>query len=128
MFSYGQRHVAELEVAKNICSELHVKHHELDMSLLSQLAPNALTRSDIEIAESEDELPNTFVPGRNLLFLSFAAVLATRMKAKHIVTGVSETDFSGYPDCRDSFIKSLNVTIMLPLIWPWMTNLLSIAL
>jgi len=113
-FNYNQRHKQEIECAKGIASEVNVTHHVLDMQLLNQLAPNALTRSDIEIKEGEDgELPSTFVPGRNLLFLSFAAVLASQVGAKHIITGVSETDFSGYPDCRDSFIKSLNVTINL---------------
>jgi len=113
-FNYNQRHKQEIECAKAIASEVNVTHHILDMQLLNQLAPNALTRDDMEIKEGEDgELPSTFVPGRNLLFLSFAAVLASQVGAKHIITGVSETDFSGYPDCRDSFIKSLNVTINL---------------
>ncbi|RLL40623.1 7-cyano-7-deazaguanine synthase QueC [Oceanobacillus piezotolerans] len=113
-FDYGQKHKLEIECAKEIAEELGVKHHILDMSLLHQLAPNALTRDDIEVAQGdESELPNTFVPGRNLLFLSFAGVLARQVGAKHLVTGVSETDFSGYPDCRDSFIKSLNVTLNL---------------
>ena len=84
------------------------------MNLLNQLAPNALTRNDIEVsAGSDGELPSTFVPGRNLLFLSFAGVLASQVGAKHIITGVCETDFSGYPDCRDIFIKSMNVTLNL---------------
>jgi 7-cyano-7-deazaguanine synthase len=83
------------------------------MSLLNQLAPNALTRDDIEIEQKEGELPTTFVDGRNLLFLSFAAVLAKNSGGLHIVTGVCETDFSGYPDCRDVFVKSLNVTLNL---------------
>lgn len=113
-FNYNQRHKEEIECAKRIAEELQVKHHILDMQLLNQLAPNALTRDDIEIKEGEDgELPSTFVPGRNLIFLSFAAVLASQVNAKHIITGVCETDFSGYPDCRDAFIKSLNVTINL---------------
>ncbi|MFD1777622.1 7-cyano-7-deazaguanine synthase QueC [Fredinandcohnia salidurans] len=113
-FNYNQRHKQEIECAKAITSEFNVTQHILDMQLLNQLAPNALTRNDMEIKEGEDgELPSTFVPGRNLLFLSFAAVLASQVGAKHIITGVSETDFSGYPDCRDSFIKSLNVTINL---------------
>lgn len=113
-FDYGQRHRFEIECAQNIAAELGVKHHILDMTLLNQLAPNALTRSDIEVkAGKEGELPSTFVPGRNLLFLSFAGVLARQVGAKHIVTGVCETDFSGYPDCRDVFIKSLNVTLNL---------------
>jgi 7-cyano-7-deazaguanine synthase len=113
-FNYGQRHVLEIECAKEIAKELHVHHHILDMSLLNQLAPNALTRTDIEVKEGKNgELPSTFVPGRNLLFLSFAGVLASQIGAKHIVTGVCETDFSGYPDCRDIFIKSLNVALNL---------------
>ncbi|WP_339289656.1 7-cyano-7-deazaguanine synthase QueC [Ureibacillus sp. FSL K6-0786] len=113
-FDYGQRHRLEIECAKEIAKEVGVKHHILDISLLNQLAPNALTRDDIEVEEGKDgELPSTFVPGRNLLFLSFAGVLASQVGAKHIVTGVCETDFSGYPDCRDVFIKSLNVTMNL---------------
>ncbi|MGN8644519.1 7-cyano-7-deazaguanine synthase QueC [Gracilibacillus sp. HCP3S3_G5_1] len=113
-FDYNQRHQAEIEIAKEIATEQGLKHHILDMSLLNQLAPNALTRDDIEVADGEDgELPNTFVPGRNLLFLSFATILAKQIDAKHIITGVCETDFSGYPDCRDIFIKSLNVTLNL---------------
>lgn len=113
-FDYNQRHRFEIECAKNIAKELDVPHHILDMSLLNQLAPNALTRSTIEVKEGEDgELPSTFVPGRNLLFLSFAGVLARQINARHIITGVCETDFSGYPDCRDIFVKSLNVTLNL---------------
>lgn len=113
-FNYNQRHKAEIDCAKNIATELGVKHHILDMSLLNQLTPNALTRNDIEVKAGENgSLPNTFVPGRNLLFLSFAGVLASQVGARHIITGVCETDFSGYPDCRDIFIKSLNVTLNL---------------
>ncbi|MGR3763659.1 7-cyano-7-deazaguanine synthase QueC [Rossellomorea sp. NS-SX7] len=112
-FNYGQRHVAELDCAKEIADDLHVPHHVLDMSLLNQLAPSALTRNDEAITQEEGKLPSTFVPGRNLLFLSFAGVLAKQIGAKHIVTGVCETDFSGYPDCRDVFVKSLNVSLNL---------------
>jgi 7-cyano-7-deazaguanine synthase len=112
-FDYGQRHKLELECAARIAAEFNIKHHVLDMSLISQLAPNALTRNDIAIEQKEGELPSTFVDGRNMLFLSFAAVLAKQLGAKHIVTGVSQSDFSGYPDCRDVFIKSLNVTLNL---------------
>lgn len=111
-FAYGQRHASEIAAAKEIANDLGVKHHVLDMSLLNQLAPSALTR-DEEITENEGELPSTFVPGRNLMFLSFASVLAHQVDAKHIVTGVCETDFSGYPDCRDAFVKSLNVSVNL---------------
>ncbi|WP_033193721.1 7-cyano-7-deazaguanine synthase QueC [Amphibacillus jilinensis] len=113
-FDYNQRHQEELEVAKEIAQELGVKHRILDMALLNQLAPNALTRDDIEISEGNNgELPSTFVPGRNLLFITFATIYASQIGAKHIITGVCETDFSGYPDCRDVFIKSLNVTLNL---------------
>ena len=112
-FNYGQRHDTEIEVAKKIAQEQNVEHHILDMSLLSQLTPNALTQHDLKIEDTEDDIPNTFVPARNLLFLSFAGALAYQIKAKHIITGVCETDFSGYPDCRDSFIKSMNVTLNL---------------
>lgn len=112
-FDYGQRHRLEIEVAASIAEELGISHTVLDMSLLNQLAPNALTRSDIAIEQKEGQLPSTFVDGRNLLFLSFAAVLAKQKGARHLVTGVCETDFSGYPDCRDIFIKSLNVTLNL---------------
>lgn len=113
-FDYNQRHITEIECAKNIAKELGIAHYILDMSLLNQLAPNALTREDIEVKDGEGGgLPNTFVPGRNLLFMSFAGVLASQIGARHIVTGVCETDFSGYPDCRDIFVKSLNVTLNL---------------
>ncbi|NLQ93235.1 7-cyano-7-deazaguanine synthase QueC [Streptococcus mutans] len=108
-FSYGQRHSQELEVAKEIAAEQGVKHHILDMSLLGQITENALT-SDIAIETKDGEVPNT---GRNHLFLSFAAVLAKQRKIRDIVTGVCQTDFSGYPDCRDVFVKSLNVTLNL---------------
>jgi len=121
-FDYGQRHKRELEVAAEIAKELGVKHHVLDMSLLNQLAPNALTRTDIAIEQKEGELPTTFVDGRNLLFLTFAAVLAKQAGAKHLVTGVCETDFSGYPDCRDVFIKSLNVTLNLAMDYPFVID------
>nr|WP_028560632.1 7-cyano-7-deazaguanine synthase QueC [Paenibacillus pinihumi] len=112
-FNYGQRHKLELDCAADIAAELKVRHHVLDMSLLSQLTANALTRTDIPVEAKEGSLPSTFVDGRNLLFLSFAAVLAKQTGARRIITGVCETDFSGYPDCRDVFIKSLNVTLNL---------------
>lgn len=112
-FDYGQRHKAELECASKIAVQLGIKQHVLDMSLINQLAPNALTRDDIDIVQEEGKLPSTFVEGRNLLFLSFAAVLAKQRGARRIIIGVSQTDFSGYPDCTDVFIKSLNVTLNL---------------
>lgn len=112
-FNYNQRHQLELDVAQSICQEQHIPHTILDMALLNQLAPSALTRSDIDITHEEGQLPSTFVEGRNLLFLTFAAIFAKQKGAKHIVTGVCETDFSGYPDCRDIFVKSTNVTLNL---------------
>ncbi|MFZ3589544.1 7-cyano-7-deazaguanine synthase QueC [Bacillus sp. DJP31] len=112
-FNYNQKHKLEIECAASIARELNVQHTVLDMSLLNQLAPNALTRDDIAIEQKEGGLPSTFVDGRNHLFLSFAAVLAKQVGARHIITGVCETDFSGYPDCRDVFVKSLNVTLNL---------------
>ncbi len=121
-FNYGQRHNSELVCAAAIAEKLGVKQHVLDMSLLSQLAPNALTRVEIPIEENGDGMPNTFVDGRNLLFFSFAAVLAKQIGAKHIVTGVSEADFSGYPDCRDVFMKSLNVTLQLAMDYPFVLD------
>ncbi|EOD4278137.1 7-cyano-7-deazaguanine synthase QueC [Staphylococcus pseudintermedius] len=111
-FEYGQRHAKEIEVTKEIAEDQGLKHHVLDMALLSQLTPNALTSHDMTI-DSHNDVPNTFVPARNLLFLSFAGALAYQIGAKHLITGVCETDFSGYPDCRDSFIKSMNVTLNL---------------
>ncbi|OIJ17021.1 7-cyano-7-deazaguanine synthase QueC [Anaerobacillus alkalilacustris] len=113
-FDYNQRHNKEIDVAKAIASDLGVENTVIDMSLLNQLTSNALTRSDIEIKEGgEGELPSTFVDGRNHLFLSFAAIMAKAKGIKNIITGVCETDFSGYPDCRDVFVKSLNVTLNL---------------
>ncbi len=113
-FDYGQRHKAELDCAKEITDELNVEWHVMDMSLLNQLAPNSLTRSDIKVQQEEaadGEVPNSVVDGRNMLFLTFAAVFAKQRGITDIITGVSQSDFSGYPDCRDVFIKSLNATL-----------------
>ncbi|HDR7429947.1 TPA: 7-cyano-7-deazaguanine synthase QueC [Bacillus toyonensis] len=121
-FNYNQRHKLEIDCAAEIANELGIKHTVIDMSLLNQLAPNALTRIDMEITQEEGELPSTFVDGRNLLFLSFAAVLAKQVGTRHIVTGVCETDFSGYPDCRDVFVKSLNVTLNLSMDYPFVIH------
>jgi 7-cyano-7-deazaguanine synthase len=113
-FDYGQRHIEEIKCAEEIAEKLQVPFKILDMKLINQLSANALTRSDIAVTEGIDgELPSTFVPGRNHLFLSFAAVYAQSIGARHIITGVCETDFSGYPDCRDVFVKALNVSINL---------------
>jgi 7-cyano-7-deazaguanine synthase len=114
-FDYNQKHISELQCAKDICNKYNVEHHILDMSLLNQLAPNSLTRVDINVdkTQKDGELPNSFVDGRNLLFLTFVAVFAKQRNINHIITGVSQSDFSGYPDCRDVFVKSTNVTLNL---------------
>ena len=114
-FDYGQRHKKELDCAAAICRKYKIEHHIMDLGLLGQLAPNSLTRTDMEVDEKapEDGPPNTFVDGRNHLFLSFAAVFAKNHGITDLITGVSQSDFSGYPDCRDVFIKSLNVTLNL---------------
>lgn len=128
-FDYNQKHKLELDCAKNICREQQVEHHILDMNLLNQLAPNSLTRTDIKVDKDapKEGVPNSFVDGRNMLFLTFAAVFAKQRDINTIITGVSQSDFSGYPDCRDVFIKSLNVSldlamdfqfeIVTPLMW-----------
>ena len=114
-FDYGQKHSLELECAKDICKKYDVEHHIMDLNLLNQLAPNSLTRVDIKVDKKKEEnkLPNSFVDGRNMLFLTFVAVFAKQRGINTIITGVSQSDFSGYPDCRDVFIKSLNVTLNL---------------
>jgi 7-cyano-7-deazaguanine synthase len=116
-FRYGQKHVKEVEYAHAIAEKAGVEHFILDVPLIGTLGSNSLTDPSIEMDETKPETscPNTFVPGRNLFFLSIAAVFAHEKGISHIVTGVSETDFSGYPDCRDAFIKSLNVTLNLAL-------------
>lgn len=121
-FDYGQRHRTELEHASRIAEELNVPHRILDMSLLNQLAPNALTRADMEIKQEEGQLPNTFVDGRNMVFFTFAAIYAKQIDARHLVVGVCETDFSGYPDCRDVFVKSLDVTLNLAMDYPFVIH------
>ena len=110
-FLYGQRHELEVECAERIAKELGVKQKIIQMDLLNQLTENALTRKEMEIEEGE--VPNTFVEGRNHIFLSFAAIYAKTIGVRNIITGVSETEFSGYPDCRDEFIRSLNTTLNL---------------
>ncbi|MBU3153948.1 7-cyano-7-deazaguanine synthase QueC [Clostridium estertheticum] len=114
-FDYGQKHILELDCAKTICKEHDVEFHVLDLNLLNQLAPNSLTRKDMKVDTSapKGSVPNSFVDGRNLLFLTFVAVFAKQRGISNIITGVSQSDFSGYPDCRDVFIKSLNVTLNL---------------
>jgi 7-cyano-7-deazaguanine synthase len=114
-FSYGQRHAQEVKNAERIAAMANVPFQVLDATIISHLAPNSLTDNTIEMDEEKpaDSYPNTFVPGRNMLFLTFAATIAYARNIRHLVTGVSEADYSGYPDCRDTFIKSVNATLNL---------------
>ena len=114
-FLYGQKHEKEVELARVIAEKAEVDFHVMDVSFVGRLGKNSLTDLSVKMDEEKpaDSCPNTFVPGRNLFFLSIAAVYARELGVSHLVTGVSQTDFSGYPDCRDSFIKSLNVTLNL---------------
>lgn len=114
-FSYGQKHVKEVSIAEKIAKDHNVDFHIMDSHFISEVGTSSLTDTTIKMDQEKpkDNYPNTFVPGRNLFFLSIAAVFAAEHDAMHLVTGVSQTDFSGYPDCRDSFIKSLNVTLNL---------------
>jgi len=114
-FSYGQRHAIEVQMAEKIARKADVPWHHMDVSFIGRLGRNSLTDSSVVMDQEKpaDGPPNTFVPGRNLFFMSIAAVFARERGINHLVTGVSQTDFSGYPDCRDAFIKSLNVTLNL---------------
>ena len=114
-FTYGQKHTHEVEIAAEICAEQQVPYEVMDVPLLGQLGSNSLTDTTLEMDTDKPAggPPNTFVPGRNLFFLSIAAVYARERGIFDLVTGVGQTDFSGYPDCRDNFIKSLNVTLNL---------------
>ncbi len=114
-FDYGQRHKAELLCADEICKNAGIPFEVIETPIINQLSANSLTRAEIPVEEKKPEgaPPNTFVEGRNLLFLSYAAIYAKTHGITDLVTGVCETDFSGYPDCRDAFIKSLNVTLNL---------------
>ncbi|MDL5031174.1 7-cyano-7-deazaguanine synthase QueC [Pelomonas sp. APW6] len=126
-FDYGQRHRVELDCRQTVRRELAAQFpawgaklgedHVLDLSLLGQISDTALTESRA-IEMQANGLPNTFVPGRNLLFLSFAATLAYRRGASVLVGGMCETDYSGYPDCRDNTLKALQVALSLGLDQP----------
>lgn len=112
-FQYGQRHAIELEKARWIAQDLGVKQTLIDTSVIKAITHNALMDEQAKIEQKDNELPNTFVDGRNALFLLYAAIYAKGQGIQDIITGVCETDFSGYPDCRDVFIKSMNVTLNL---------------
>ena len=120
-FDYGQRHRVELdcraalrEGMARLWPDRLGDDHLLDLSVLGQISETALTR-DAEIAFDADGLPTTFVPGRNLLFFNLAAAIGYRRGVRHLVGGMCETDYSGYPDCRDDTLKALQVTLGLGL-------------
>ncbi|MGS0683486.1 7-cyano-7-deazaguanine synthase QueC [Shewanella sp. 125m-7] len=129
-FDYGQRHREEIEIAKELADKLTLASHKvMDVTLLNELAISALTRDAIPVSNElmENGLPNTFVPGRNILFLTLAGIYAYQLGADTVITGVCETDFSGYPDCRNDFVKAMQnaleqgmdkkLTIQTPLMW-----------
>ncbi len=121
-FDYGQRHKVELACREQIAAGLRRflplwgerlgESHLVALDALGQISDTALTR-EAEITLGEHGLPTTFVPGRNLVFLTFAAALAYRRGARHLVAGMCETDYSGYPDCRDDSIKAMQVALSL---------------
>ncbi len=123
-FDYGQRHRIEMECRLDVLDSIRARFSRwaaklgedvvVPVEAIGTLSNTALTR-DVEMKMGADGLPNTFVPGRNLIFLSFAAAYAYRRELKHIVTGVCETDYSGYPDCRDDTIKAMQVALNLGL-------------
>lgn len=115
-FRYGQKHELEVELARRIAAKAGVPFEVKNVCFISELSTGcSLTDNSVPMDSDKpiDSPPNTFVPGRNMFFLSIAAVYAREHDIMNIVTGVSQTDFSGYPDCRDSFIRSLNVTLNL---------------
>ncbi|HAL38899.1 MAG TPA: 7-cyano-7-deazaguanine synthase QueC, partial [Polaromonas sp.] len=121
-FDYGQRHKVELQARLNVLREIKTRFpqwaprmgedHLLDLAVLGQVSECSLTR-DMAFKMESSGLPNTFVPGRNLLFLTLAAALAYRRELQVLVTGVCETDFSGYPDCRDDTMKAMQLALSL---------------
>jgi 7-cyano-7-deazaguanine synthase len=121
-FDYRQRHRVELECRERIVKRLRREFpdwgrklgedHLVDLSVLGQISDTALTR-ERAIASAESGLPDTFVPGRNLLFLTFAAAVGYRRGLRHLVGGMCETDYSGYPDCRDDALKAVQVALSL---------------
>jgi len=114
-FNYGQRHSKELTCAREICVEAGIELKIFDLPLLGQITKSALTDSNIKPDAIDENIgePNTLVENRNMLFLTYAATYAKSIGAFDLVTGVSQADCSGYPDCRERFIKSLEITLSL---------------
>lgn len=117
-FDYGQRHRVELEAARQVAAMAGVRQTVLPIDTFAAIGGNALTDDSITPesgarADEDTALPNTFVPGRNLVFLSFAAAFAYTRGIEHVVTGVAQTDYSGYPDCRENTLKALELALRL---------------
>jgi 7-cyano-7-deazaguanine synthase len=115
-FDYGQRHRIELECARAIADDASVAYACLPIDTFSTLGGDALTDADIDVSQgvgTESGLPNTFVPGRNLIFITYAAAFAYQHHIGNLVTGVAQTDYSGYPDCREETIAALQKAIQL---------------
>ena len=113
-FDYGQRHRIELECAREIADFAAIPHEQISIDTFAALGGNALIDSDVPVESEVSEetgLPNTFVPGRNLIFLSFAAAYAYQRGIQNLVTGVAQTDYSGYPDCREDTMEALQLTL-----------------
>lgn len=118
-FQYGQRHAIELEKAAWIAKDLGIAQTVLDLTLVKSITHNALMDAGAAIETADGGMPNTFVDGRNALFLLYAAIYAKSQNIRNIIAGVCETDYSGYPDCRDIFIKSMNTTLNLAMDYPF---------
>jgi len=120
-YDYNQRHKSELGYAKRICDTNNIPFTTLQLPILSELTNNALTNPNLEVDvnKPENAPPNTLVEGRNILFLTYAAIYAKARDIRVLVTGVSESDFSGYPDCRDMFIKACNISLNLGMDYPF---------
>ncbi len=115
-FDYGQRHKVELTCAREVAARVGVANVCLPIDTFAALGGDALTDASIDVSDEKDSqtgLPITFVPGRNLIFLTYAAAYAYRRNINHLVTGVAQTDYSGYPDCRESTIEALQRSIEL---------------
>ncbi len=113
-FDYGQRHRVELECAAKVAAHAGVSNACLPIDTFNALGGDALTDAEIEVSTAVSSgLPNTFVPGRNIIFLTFAAAYAYQRGIRHLVTGVAQTDYSGYPDCREATIEALEGTLRL---------------
>lgn len=123
-FDYGQRHRVELDAARSIAAKAEVPAELYRLDLLSQLTVNSLTSASVEVEKEKppDRPPNTLVEGRNMLFLTYAAIYAKTKGIRHLITGAGQADYSGYPDCRNDFMVSLNQTLNLSMDYNYMIH------